>query len=329
MIVDTRPNLVLCAFRSGFDTYREAFEALGYEVHMDVWRPTPEQLARAALCLLNVYEGVRMPWATLQLKRRLRRACVPLIGLDRDAPWHMGIHVRRLKLFEWLKLLDIYATHTLQPTYAFAPVKHYNANAVWVSHFNLHGRTLQEMRNPGFFRWDVSFVGNMDGVRYREHAERQRFLAALAPALKALGLRVLFRSSGGMSEQEQIDVIQRSVVNLNYRSSCDHRSRAGVEMSWGLPERCYGVPARGGFLLSDERRHAADDFVPGREWASYRDFDDCMARVQYFLSHFAETRAVAEAAHARVMREHTYGRRAKRLVDLSAAWRERLYNSRS
>ena len=321
MSTGARSNLVLFGLRSNSEPYRDAFEALGYEVHVNVWRPAPEQIARAALCIIGLYDGARMPWAMLQLKRRLKPAGVPLIGIDRDAPWHMGLHVRRLKVLEWLGLLDIYATHTLQPTYDFAPVKHYNANAVWKRHFNLHGRSLEEMRDPGFFRWDVSFVGNMDGVRYREHAERQRFFTALRPRLEALGLRVLFRDSGGMSESEQIDVIQRSIINLNYRSSCYHRSRRGVEMSWGLPERCYGVPARGGFLLSDERRHAGADFDLAREWASYRDFEDCVARVRHFVSHFPETRAIAEAAHARVMSAHTYEHRAQRLLQLAGEWR--------
>lgn len=323
MSAEPHRNLILFALRSSFEPYRDAFETLGYEVNVSVWRPSPDQLVRAAFCILGLYNGVRMPWATFQLKRQLRRAGVPLIGIDRDAPWHMGVLVRRLKLFEWLRPLDIYATHTLQPTYDFAPVKHYNANAVWQRHFNLHGRTLEEMRDPGFFLWDVSFVGNMDGVRYKEHAERQRFLTALAPRLEALGLRILFRSSNGMSEPEQIEVIQRSIINLNYRSSCDHRSRRGVEMSWGLPERCYGVPARGGFLLADERRHAGDDFDLAREWASYRDFEDCVSRVRHFIANFSETRAIAEAAHARVMREHTYEHRAQRLAQVASEWRAR------
>lgn len=314
-------NLVLFGLRMRTEAYRDAFAALGYEVAVDVLRPTPDQLARAALCIIGLYDGVRRPLETLRLKRLLQRARVPLVGLDRDAPWHLGVRVLRLKLFAWLKLLDIYATHTLQPTYDFAPVKHYNANAVWVRHFNLHGHTLEEMRDPAFFRWDVSFVGNLDGARYKEHAERQRFIAALAPRLEALGLRVLFRHSSGMSEAEQIEVIQRSVINLSYRSSCDHRSRSGIEMSWGLPERCYGVPARGGFVLADERRHASDDFNLSREWASYRDFEDCVARIRYFAAHLPETRAIAEAAHARVMREHTYEHRAQRLTQIAAAWR--------
>lgn len=313
-------DLVLFGLHTRSEMFHDALQNLGYEVAIVGDRPDPDQLARAAFCFISVYDGVRSPWAALKLKRHLKRAGVPLFGIDRDGPWHMGRLVRQLRLFAWLKVLDVYAPHTLQPTYRFAPQVVYNANAVWVKNFNLHGRTLEEMRDPAFFRWDVSFVGNMHGERYKEHAERQRFFTALQPRLESLGLRVLFCSSGGMSEQEQIDVIQRSIINLNYRSSCDHRSRSGVEMSWGLPERCYGVPARGGFMLSDERRHAADDFAPG-EWASYRDFEDCIARIQYFLAHFAETRAIAEAAHARVMRDHTYEKRAERLLAVAAQWR--------
>lgn len=317
-------NLVLFGLNTKSEMFHDAFGNLGYEVVTINDRPDPAQLARAALCLISIYHGVRGPWAALKLKRRLKRTRIPLIGIDRDGPWHMGRLVRQLKLFEWLRILDIYAPHTLQPTYRFAPRTIYNANAVWVRNFNLHGRTLEEMRDPSFFRWDVSFVGNMNGARFKEHAERERFLDALRPRLESLGLRVLFCNSGGMSEQEQIDVIQRSIVNLNYRSSCDHRSRSGVEGSWGLPERCYGVPARGGFMLSDERRHAADDFDLANEWASYRDFEDCIDRIRYFCSHFAETRVIAEAAHMRVMRDHTYERRAEALLAAAGGWRAKM-----
>lgn len=318
--LDSR-NLVLFGLDTRSEMFLDAFRNLGYEVVVTGDHPTPDQLRRAALCLIMLYHGVRAPLAAFRLKRRLRAAGVPLIGIDRDGPWHMGRLVRQLRFFAWLRVLDIYAPHTLQPTYRFASRVIYNANAVWRRNFNLHGRTLTEMRDPGFFRWDVSFVGNMDGTRYKEHAERERFFSQLRPRLEALGLRVLFRNSGGMTEEEQIEVIQRSVINLNYRSSCDHRSRAGVEMSWGLPERCYGVPARGGFMLSDVRRHASDDFDLRTEWANYVDLEDCVARIQYYLAHFNETRAIAEAAHARVMRDHTYERRAEKLLEAAQDWR--------
>lgn len=304
---------VILNYRKGFAPLKEAFEFIGYRVVENNWAPAPELLSHTQTCLVNLYEAIRNPWATLGLKRRLKQAGVPLVGVDRDAPWHMGIRRRRLALFRLLRPLDIYASHTLQPSWDFAPVKIYNANAVWVRNFNLHGHTLEEMRNPAFFEHDVSFLGNMDAERYKEHAERARFFAELKRRLDTLDIHHYIEHSSGISEEEQIRVIQRSRINLSYRSSCDH----GGTLSWGLPERCYGVPARGGFLLTDERRHAKDDFDPATEWAGFTDLDDCVAKIRYWLAHFEQSRRIAEAAHARVMREHTYEQRARNLIAAS------------
>ena len=311
-------DTVILNYRKGFPPVQEAFEQLGYRVLQNDWSPSRDTLARCACCAINLYEGIRSPWAAFALKRRLQGTGVPLIGLDRDAPWHMGIRRRRLALFRLLRPLDIYASHTMQPTWNFAPLKIYNANAVWVRNFNLHGRSLEEMRDPAFYEYDVSFLGNMDGERYKEHAERARFFTALRPRLDALGISHYIRHSSGIDEAEQIRAIQRSRINLSYRSSCDH----GGTLSWGLPERCYGVPARGGFLLTDERRHAADDFDLASEWAGFTDLDDCLAKIQYWLAHFEQSRRIAEAAHARVMRDHTYEKRAERLIAAAQNWRE-------
>ena len=94
--------------------------------------------------------------------------------------------------------------------------------------------------------------------------------------------------------------------------ACD----AGAEPSWGLPERCYGVPACGGFLLSDARRHASEDFAID-EHAEYRDLEDCVSKIRHFLDHFGEARAIAERAHARVALDHGYRNRASRLLDFA------------
>jgi len=311
-----RPGVIL-NYRKGFAPLKEAFANLGCSVQENDWTPAAETLAQTQACVVNLYEAVRNPLATLALKRRLAQAGVPLIGLDRDAPWHMGLRWRRLAWFRLLRPLDIYASHTLQPTWNFAPIKIYSANAVWVRNFNLHGATLAQMRDPAYYEYDVSFLGNMDGVRYKEHAERERFFTALRPRLDALGLRHCIRHSSGIVEAEQIRVIQRSRINLSYRSSCDH----GGTLSWGLPERCYGVPARGGFLLTDERRHAADDFDPDTEWAGFTDLEDCVVKIRYWLGHFDAARRIAEAAHARVMRDHTYEQRARRLLAAAQAFR--------
>jgi len=308
---------VILNFRKGFPALKEAFEHIGYGVVENDWAPAADLLAHTESCVVNLYDAIRNPWAAVGLKRRLHRGGVPLIGLGRDAPWHMGIRWRRLALFRLLRPLDIYASHTMQPTWNFAPVKLYSPNAVWVRNFNLHGHSLEEMRNPGFYEYDVSFLGNLDGQRYKEHAKREYFFKMLADRLKKLGIHYRFEQGTGVAMPEQVRLIQRSRINLNYGAAADH----GACPSWGLPERCYGVPGCGGFLLSDERKHGSDDFDSASEWAGFTGLDDCVEKIQYWLAHFADSRRIAEAAHARVMREHTYAQRARTLIAAAKRFR--------
>jgi spore maturation protein CgeB len=74
------------------------------------------------------------------------------------------------------------------------------------------------------------------------------------------------------------------------------------------------VPASGGFLLADRRRHAAEDFAED-ERVEYDGIDDCVSRIGYFLAHFGEARTIAERARARVLLDHGYRNRAARLLD--------------
>jgi spore maturation protein CgeB len=149
--------------------------------------------------------------------------------------------------------------------------------------------------------------------------DRAEFLGELARRLEPHGISASFLHSEGMPLSEQVDFIQRSRINLNYSAGADE----GTEKSWGLPERCYGVQACGGFLLSDNRRHAADDFRLGDEWVAFESLDDCVAKIRHYVAHFDEARRIAEAAHARVMREHTYVNRARTLMDAAIAWKDR------
>ncbi len=74
------------------------------------------------------------------------------------------------------------------------------------------------------------------------------------------------------------------------------------------------MPACGGFLLSDRRRHAAEGFAQD-ERAEYDGIDDCASKIRHYLKNFAEARAIAERAQARVARDHGYRNRATRLLD--------------
>jgi spore maturation protein CgeB len=301
---------VLLNFRSGFAGLREGFEALGFEVGENLWLPERAQLAGVALCVADFVDCARRVRRTLGLRRRLAQGRVPFLALNRDAPFNRGVHPTRLAAMAWLKPFDVYASHSMQGAGRFARRSLYCPNAAREAVYRVEAAQLQAMRDPAAYAWDVSFFGNTDALRYREHARRAEFLHVLRGRLESLGLKVLFRDSAGLDEAGQLEIVRQSRINLSTVAACD----AGAEASWGLPERCYGVPAAGGFLLSDRRRHAPEDFAED-ERAEYDGPDDCVEKIRHYLAHFGEARAIAERAQARVAREHGYRHRAQRLLD--------------
>jgi spore maturation protein CgeB len=303
---------IILNFRGRFAGLREAFEALGHEVVEDLWAPEAPVPQGVALCVADFVDCARKLRRTLRLKRRLARARVPLVALNRDAPFNRGVHPARLAAMAWLRPFDGYASHSMQSAAKFSARTLYCPNAAREALYHADEKRLAAMRDPAHYRWDVSFVGNMDAARYREHARRVEFLHVLKGKLEAQNLAVLFRDSAGLSDAEQLEIFTRSRINLSTIAACD----AGAEPSWGLPERCYGVPACGGFLLSDRRRHAPEDFAHD-ERAEYGSLEECVAKVRHFLGRFGEARAIAERAHARVERDHRYRQRAARLLDFA------------
>jgi spore maturation protein CgeB len=301
---------VLLNFRGGFPGLREGFTALGHPVIENQWAPEDGLFAGVALCVADFVDCARELRRTAALRRRLARARVPFVALNRDAPFHRGVHRSRLACLRWLRPFDAYASHSMQDAGRYARRTLYCPNAARETVYRISDAALESLRDPARYRWDVSFLGNLDSRRYREHAPRVGFLQALAARLEPLGVRASFRDSTGLSAEEQVGIIQASRINLSAMAACD----AGGEASWGLPERCYGVPAAGGFLLSDRRRHAPDDFAEG-ERAEYVDLEDCVGRIRHYLAHFGEARAIAERARARVARDHGYRNRAATLLD--------------
>jgi spore maturation protein CgeB len=311
---------LLIGFRKPFAALEEALAEAGCEFLRWVPGEPPPAALQADAALVDVCDLARNLVSGWRLRRILRRFSTPVIGLDRDAPWHKGVRARRLLLLRALHLLDVYASHSLQDATHFAREAIYLPNAAWTNRYHLGVQTLQSLREASRYRYDVTFIGNVNAQRYREHAERVKYLDALRERLAVAGIALQVFDGDTVTPAAQIELIQASRINLNYGAAADH----GSLRSWGLPERCYGIPACGGFLLSDERRHARDDFIPGAEWVSFGTLDDCVGKIVHYLAHFGQARDIAEAAHRRVLRDHTYRQRAQQLM----AHVERCHGSR-
>ena len=305
---------------SGFlPPMRRALEARGLIFDEDIWQPSAAQLEKAIACYVWFYDCLRHPFRIWRLKRQLRRHGVPLVTWNRDAPHYLNRKAWRLDWLDRSRLLDIYASHSLIDGRRFADKVLYLPNAADIDTYKIDGvvdETLARLREPSSYRYDVTFFGGMNGSRYKEDAERERFFTALGEKLKTRGISFLFREAEGMGVAEQIAFIQTSRINLNFGARCEYQAPTAS----GLPERCYGIPACGGFLLCDKRTHARDDFTVGENWAEFDGVDDCVKQIEHWLSHFNAARDLAERCHNHVMSRHTYRNRAASFHETLLAW---------
>ncbi|MDA8261071.1 MAG: glycosyltransferase [Betaproteobacteria bacterium] len=317
----TTRDVLLIAHGSLHPALRRELAARGLELResrrwQDADRRQPERILGAYTWF---YEGLRHPLTIWGMHRFLRRQGVPLFVWNQDAPHYLNRAGWRLDWLDRARLYDIYATHSLiDARRHFADSTLYLANAADTTRYHLDGATLASLRDPSNYAYDVSFFGAMDGARSKEMRVRQEFFVALGERLAARGVRFLFREASGMSVEEQVALIQTSRINLNFGASCDF----GAPVASGLPERCYGIPASGGFLLCDKRTHARNDFTPGENWAEFDGLDDCVAQIEFCLANFAATRDLAERCHAHVMAQHTYAQRAATLHAALLDWHD-------
>ena len=321
------PRRVVIIDYRRFVPISEAFERLGYRVISSSDDVTDQELECCELALYCMFISIKRPWHSWRRRRLLNRAGVPVITWNRDGPSHKGEKAWRLWLLRHIEYFDIEATHALQDLQGFAPTVTYLPNAAWDTHYNLGGASLESLRDAGRYQVDVSFFGRINAGKYPEMKKRESFFRELGLRLGALGISYEFRETS-MTFEEQRKFIQSSRINLSFHAGCDDNYQGGPrpdrETSWGMPERCFGIPACGGFLLSDHRKHAMDDFSPGKDWIEFSDLDDCVNKIRYYLANFDSSRQVAEAAYHRIMQHHTYVHRAQSLISAASAWREKI-----
>jgi len=272
-------------------------------------------------CIVDFYMCLRYPVPYLKLRRYMNRAGIPILAWNRDAPHYLNKSAWRLNLLSVIPLIDIYATHTLIDFRQFAGVHIYLPNAADTDSYRVinPSKVFARMSDPTTYQYDVSFFGGMNGSRYKEDQARQDFFHLLGQRLDALGLKSRFVEAQGMKVSEQIELIQSSRINLNYGARCEF----GATVASGLPERCYGIPACGGFLLSDKRTHSETDFTLGFDWAEFVDIDNCIQQIQYWLKNFKAARTIAENAYKTVLARHTYKHRAEELMRELHIWQRK------
>lgn len=180
--------------------------------------------------------------------------------------------------------------------------------------------------------YDVAFVGQPHGNR-REIIEK----------IKKAGINVKCWGKGWpegrISQEEMIKIFSQSKINLNLTKSSGSigfralasiflKKESNESLKFVKPKywlgnfqsllakkreqikgRNFEIPGSGGFLLTSDADNLTDYYQDGKEIVIYKNIDDMIDKIKYYLEYNKEREAVARAGYERTRRDHTYEKR--------------------
>lgn len=269
----------------------------------------------------NVFDEIKDWPMLLRTRALLRKAGVPYVFWNRDAPWHVGMKWFNRWALKLIKPVDIYLAHSLQDHAWFGGEVYYFPNAAQLNYYQ--NTDLKALRDEATYQQDVSFFGSIAKGKVCNVKRRTAFLKSLQSELRQrrphIRCTIIDTSVQSLTQEEQLKLIRTSKINLNIGAMCDLESRD----SWGLPERVFGVPAAGGLLITDARHHVVDTF-PQNCLPEFDTPQACASLIESLLADWPALRALAEQQHQQVVEYHTYRVRAKQVIHLLAGYRNSL-----
>jgi len=101
-------------------------------------------------------------------------------------------------------------------------------------------------------------------------------------------------------------ILRNSKVTINHHGDIE---------PFANNNRLYESTGVGTLLVTDWKENLHEMFEPGKEIVAYRDPEECIELIKYYLEHDDERRAIAHAGQERTLKEHTYYHRMQELVE--------------
>lgn len=102
-------------------------------------------------------------------------------------------------------------------------------------------------------------------------------------------------------------IIKCSKINLNLTNR---------PIKTGLPLRIFDIMGAGGFLISNYQAEIPELFVPGEDIVLYDSIPDLLSKIEYYLAHDEERKAIAKSGYEKVKACHTYDIRLKEMLEM-------------
>jgi len=107
---------------------------------------------------------------------------------------------------------------------------------------------------------------------------------------------------------EMYRVMAQSKITLN--------RHINIAENYANNMRLYEATGMGSMLLTDMKDNLHELFEVDKEVVAYRNADECVEKIRYYLEHEDERKAIARAGQERTLREHTYRHRMQEMVQI-------------
>ena len=150
--------------------------------------------------------------------------------------------------------------------------------------------------------YDISFVG-------RCYGERKEFIELL----REYGIDIAtfgqgWEGGGRVSQADLIRIYNQSKIVLNIS-----KTSKGDKIQ--IKGRDFEVPGCGSLSLTQESEEIKEYFEPDNEIVTYKDVDEAIQKIKYYLSHEKELDLISNNGYQRVLKDHTYKKRLKEVID--------------
>lgn len=167
---------------------------------------------------------------------------------------------------------------------------------------------------------------NPDGVETREYLYAQYVINRKLTGLERLRLLTAI-TTGHTLDLFTLDPAF-TLPNLRNHGTVDYyakmplvfkKSRINLNISLrsiksGIPLRAFDIMGSGGFLLSNYQEDFLENFTPGVDFEYYESESDLLRKIDYYLAHEEERRAIAKNGHDKVASAHTYRDRVREML---------------
>jgi len=153
-------------------------------------------------------------------------------------------------------------------------------------------------------------------IHHASMKRRKAIVGALLPRkIETFGDPLGWKEIFGETVATHSDIDYRHDIASVYQSIAINVNITSCQMPTAVNQRVFDIPMAGSFVISDNQKDLHQLFDQP-EIATYETIDDLQEKIGYYLENEPERRKITGLAQKRILGEHTYAHRIRKIISL-------------